>query len=80
MMVTLDNNLRFLANYKYSIKGNVTTDPLHSYNRLTKIVKDTEEDAKNNFNSICNSTMVGFVQDMTSTGTMTNHNIACFFA
>jgi hypothetical protein len=31
---------------------------------LAAVVKDTEEDAKNNFNSICNTTMVGFVQNI----------------
>ena len=60
-MITLDNNLRFVANYKYMIKSNVTNDPLHSFTKLSKVVKDTEDDSKNNFNSICNSTMVGFV-------------------
>lgn len=72
--------MRFLANYKYSIKRNVTSDPLHAYKKLAAVVKDTEEDAKNNFNSICNTTMVGFVQDMSVNGSMTHHNITCFFA
>ena len=44
------------------------------------MVKDTEDDAKNNFDSICNSTMVGFVQDLSTQGTMANHKITCFFA
>ena len=48
------------------IKSNVTRDPLHSYKKLTKVVKDTEDETKNNFDSICNSTMVGFVQDLST--------------
>jgi len=80
MMVSLDNNLRFLANYKYKIKSNVTSDPLHSFKKLSQVVTDIEDDAKNNFNSICNTTMVGFVQDTSSKGSMKDHQITCFYA
>ena len=62
------------------IKSNVTRDPLHNFNKLAMVVKDTEDSTKNNFDSICNSTMVGFVQDLSTTGTMENHKITCFFA
>ena len=79
-MITLENQLRFLANYKYMIKQNVTRDPLHSFTKLSSVVKDTEDETKNNFDSICNSTMVGFVQDLASVGTMENHKITCFYA
>ena len=58
MKIELENGLRFLANFRYSIKENVSKDPL------------TEDDAKfadlktgdyDKFNSECDQTMVGFV-------------------
>jgi hypothetical protein len=78
-MVHLDNGLRFLANFKYQIKTNITKDPLHDFKHLTEVVKDTEDQAKFNFDSICDQTMVGFVQNMKKTGNMENHHVTCFY-
>jgi len=47
-----------MANFKYILKSNVTNDPIH---KKVSIIPDIEEAAKKNFNSDCNSTMVGFV-------------------
>ena len=64
MMVHLDNGLRFVANFKYEVKTNITKDPRHDFKHLSNVVKDTEDQAKFNFDSLCDQTMVGFVQDM----------------
>ena len=29
MIVNLDNGMRFIANFRYNVKENVTMDPLH---------------------------------------------------
>ena len=79
MMVLLENNLRFVANFKYEIKTNITNNPMHDYKKLTQVVKDTEDGAKFNFDSICDQTMVGFVQDLSKTGHMEKHHITCFY-
>ena len=47
---------------------------------FTKIIKNIEEDAKQNFDSICDSTMVGFVQQTSKPQTMAETEITCFFA
>lgn len=70
-MVQLENNLRFLANFKYEIKKNVTTDPVHAQVDYKKLIPDIESSAKYQFNSICNETMVGFVQNLNATGSLT---------
>jgi hypothetical protein len=45
-MVQLENNLRFLANFKYEIKKNVTTDPVHAQVDYKKLIPDIESSAK----------------------------------
>ena len=42
-MVHLENGLRFVANYKYEVKTNITKDPRHDFKHLTKVIKDTED-------------------------------------
>lgn len=79
-MVQLENNLRFLANFKYEIKKNVTTDPVHAQVDFQKLIPDIESSAKYQFNSICNETMVGFVQNLNKSGSLTEHPVTCFFA
>ena len=78
-MVHLENGLRFVANYKYEVKTNITKDPLHDFKHLTKVIKDTEDQAKFNFDSLCDQTMIGFVQDLNKIGQMEKHHITCFF-
>jgi hypothetical protein len=39
----------------------MTSDPLESKIDFKKISKDIEEESKESFDSICDSTMVGFV-------------------
>ena len=61
-MLELDNNLKFISNFKYELKKNVTTDPLTmSVAALDKLVPDTEATTKVQFDSVCDSTMIGIV-------------------
>jgi hypothetical protein len=78
-MVHLENGLRFVANFKYEVRTNITKDPRHDFKHLKSIVKDTEDSAKFNFDSLCDQTMIGFVQDMSKTGEMDKHHITCFY-
>lgn len=45
-----------------------------------KLIPDIESSAKYQFNSICNETMVGFVQNLNAQGSLTEHPVTCFFA
>ena len=77
----LQNELRFVANFKYSLKTNVTSDPQHfSYKMLSKLIPDTDTASKAQFDSICNSTMVGFMFDKKQKGTLAEHPVTCFYA
>ena len=60
-MVHLDNNLRFVANFKYQLKPNVTTDPVHSKVNFDKLITEIDEETKWQFDSNCGQTMIGFV-------------------
>lgn len=54
MLVTLDNNLEFLANFRYELKSNITKEPSKHLKQLGNLITDIEESAKVNFDSICN--------------------------
>lgn len=56
--VELDNGMRFITNYRYSLKDYITKDPLESG---TKLIQDLQTDDYNKFNSECDKTMIGFV-------------------
>jgi len=78
--VELDNGLRFLANFKYSVKPEISTDPTRDGAEEFNALKTGDY---NKFNSECDKTMVGFVQTMPSksaeTYTMNKHKVQCFF-
>ena len=78
-MVHLDNNLRFVANFKYQLKPNVTTDPVHSKVNFDKLITDIDEETKWQFDSNCGQTMIGFVQNLNNTHTMAQHEVICFY-
>ena len=46
ILVTLENDLRFIANYKYEIKKSITTDPLTSKIDFEKLIPNIEEEGK----------------------------------
>jgi len=61
LMVELENGVRFLTNFRYNVKKQLTPNPLNE-NDLAKFdkISTSSEEA---FNSQCNETMVGFVMD-----------------
>lgn len=79
--IELKNGLRFLANFKYTVKPEISQDP-------TKDGSDEFQSLKagdyNKFDTHCDRTMVGFVQTIPSirTGevyTMKDHRVQCFY-
>lgn len=69
-----------MANFRYSIKPNISSDP--KLDGATKFTAVKSGDY-GKFDSLCDKTMVGFVQTMPSiTGVsygMTNHHVSCFY-
>jgi len=46
-MVELSNNLRFIANFRYEIKKNVTANPMKTdFKKLLKLIQDDVEASK----------------------------------
>lgn len=65
-MIELSNDLRFVANFRYELKQSVGADPLAlEVSLLEKLIPGTsDETAKKQFNSVCDQTMVGFVNNL----------------
>jgi hypothetical protein len=42
-MVELENSLRFTANFKYTIKTNITTDPTKDFKKINKLFRKLDE-------------------------------------
>lgn len=82
--IELDNGMRFLANFKYDIKPEVSKDPFQDAisSGIGKFAAMETGDYEK-FNSECGATMVGFVQNIpTKTGksfSMQQHQVQCFF-
>lgn len=78
--IELENGLRFLANFKYTIKPEISQEPTSDGGIKFKDVK-TGDYGK--FDSHCDQTMVGFVQTIPTMSKekygMTDHNIECFY-
>ncbi len=56
--IELENGLRFLANFKYTIKPNISSDPINDgYNKFVQV----KSGDYGKFDSQCDKTMVGFV-------------------
>jgi hypothetical protein len=84
-MVHLDNDLRFMANFRYELKGNVTKGQhpsAFSSPKLEAALKgnNQETSSKFNFNSICDKTMIGFVHDTKKNSSLAEHEVTCFYA
>ena len=77
MKVELENGKRFLANWRYSLKEYVQSEPFRTGARG---ISDVQIDDYDKFYSQCDRTMIGFIQDMSTPSTMTDHNVACFYA
>ena len=81
--VELENNLRFTANFRYEIRHNITTNPYKDFKKVDTLLKKLDKQGiapKYSFNSNCNETMIGFVHNISDTGTMDAHKITCFYA
>ena len=62
--------MSFIANYRYAVKEYVDGDPRkHGAKNLMEIQTDDYD----KFYSVCDKTMIGFVQQ--SSGTMTSHPV-----
>ena len=56
--VSLSNGMKFITNYRYSVKEYVTSTPLE---KGAKALKDLATDDYDKFYSQCDRTMIGFV-------------------
>ena len=85
MNVELDNGQRFISNFKYTLKDDVSADPFGEAkkNGILKFATIETSDY-DKFKSECNGSMVGFVQNIPDiTGkqqTMSQHQATCFIA
>lgn len=79
--IELDNGMRFLANFKYSLKPTISADPAKETD--FKKLDDLKTGDYAKFNSECDKTMIGFVQNIPEKSSevysMTNHKISCFY-
>lgn len=79
----LDNGTRFVANFKYSVKPEVSTNPTADGQSE---FANLNEGAYTKFDSQCDKSMVGFVQSVPGMGgkstnsSMIKHEIKCFYA
>jgi hypothetical protein len=80
MMVELDNGLRFITNFRYSLKQEISPDPVNE-KRLDKIdfIQSLGPDATDAFQSQCDQTMVGHVMMKGSNDSMKQHRAQCFY-
>lgn len=79
-VVELENGLRFLANFKYSLKSDISKEPVSEQASKFDGLKSGDY-AK--FDSLCDQTMVGFVQHIPSPSkpshSLTQHFVQCFY-
>jgi ketosteroid isomerase-like protein len=78
--VELENGLRFLANFKYTLKPDISKNPT---NELVQKFESLKTGDYNKFDSLCDQTMVGFVQSIPSitnkTYSLAEHFVQCFY-
>ena len=77
MRVELDNGTRFITNFRYNIKPDISNDPIADGSGK---FEGTQTGDYQSFDSVCSETMVGFVQKVHGQGNMKEHNAHCFFA
>jgi hypothetical protein len=77
--------MRFIANYRYDIKSDISKDPLKEAgaNGIGKF-SAIETGDYDKFDSLCSQTMVGFVQNIPQKSgksfSMAEHSVQCFQA
>lgn len=78
--IELENGIRFVTNFKYSLKSEISKDPLKDDVDKFSGVKAGDY---GKFDSHCDQTMVGFVQTVPSISKerygMSDHKIKCFY-
>lgn len=78
--IELENGLRFLANFKYTIKPEISQEPVED--GAVKF-KDVKTGDYGKFDSLCDQTMIGFVHTIPTMQKerygMTDHMIECFY-
>lgn len=58
----------------------MTSDPLKTdFRKMAQLVREVDDQAKGQFDSICNQTMVGFAMDTSKPGTLQSHPVTCFY-
>jgi hypothetical protein len=81
-MVELENNLRFTANFKYTIKQNITSNPQKDFAKVEKLFRKLDaagQPIKYQFDSHCDETMIGFLHNMSEPSSFENHAVTCFY-
>ena len=80
LLVELENGLRFLSNFKYALKPEISTDPVKE--QVTQFAALKTGDY-NKFESMCDQTMVGFVMDIpkvkNNQQSLQQHKMQCFY-
>jgi hypothetical protein len=77
MKIELDNGQRFISNFRYNAKPDLTKDPQNDFQLL---FADIHSGDYGSFDSVCKQTMVGFVQTQGGGGSsMSDHRATCFF-
>lgn len=69
--------MRFISNFRYSIKNGLSQDPLQDGGSKFEQLKT---DDYGSFDSKCNESMVGFVQSIHGQVSMKTHKAQCFYA
>lgn len=81
--IELENGLRFLANFKYSLKPEVSPNPQALAQTHFSQLSELKTGDYGKFNSECDKTMIGFVQTVPSSSnelySLTKHKIQCFY-
>ena len=67
--------MRFISNFRYNLKEKLSKDPLHTN---VKTFEDLEVGEYHKFNSICNETMIGFVQQVNGSDNLKKLRVQCF--
>jgi hypothetical protein len=79
--VELENGLRFLTNFKYTLKPDISKNPTQE---LVQKFENLKTGDYNRFDSLCDQTMVGFVQTIPSITnkaySLNEHLVQCFYA
>ena len=65
-MVELESGIRFLANFRYSVKPDISDDPISDGDQSESPLFNLGTADYDKFDSVCDKTMVGFVQNIPS--------------